>query len=339
MREYRLELPPQASRARPAFAALHSSFMQTAAPDSPGLPHPTDGTLAVLRTAAADIKLAHSVFALPFAVLAAFLARDASSSWARFAGQLGLVVLCMVLARSFAMVVNRFADRSFDARNTRTARRAFASGRITVAQGLTLLVAMNALFLGACALFGVCFANWWPLILAEPVLAFLAFYSYTKRFTWACHLVLGLALALSPVAATIAIDPGALRTVPAVWYLAGMVALWVAGFDVIYALQDIAFDRSEGLKSIPARLGWRGAAWVSRLLHTGAFALLVMACRSEPRFGMLFGAAVALVGALLVTEHVVLARRGEKGLDMAFFTLNGVVSLVLGAAGCADTLL
>jgi 4-hydroxybenzoate polyprenyltransferase len=117
-----------------------------------------------------------------------------------------------------------------------------------------------------------------------------------------------------------------------------MVVLWVAGFDVIYAIQDLEFDRREGLSSIPARLGLRGAVWTSRVLHAGAFTMLVVAWRGESRLGWLFGVAVGLVAALLVLEHLVLARRGKAGLDMAFFTLNGVVSCVLGAAGVADWL-
>ena len=225
------------------------------------------GPLATLRAVASDIKLAHSVFALPFAVLGAFWARPAGETWSRFVGQLALVVVCMVLARTWAMVVNRVADREIDARNPRTAGRAFASGRMSVARGVAVLVACNVLFLGACAAFWFAFRNPWPLILAEPVLAWIAFYSFAKRFTWLCHLLLGSALAASPVAAAVAIDPGAvvlgaggMAEIPAVWFLALMVLLWVAGFDVIYALQDVEVDRRDGLFSIPARLGEIGRA-------------------------------------------------------------------------------
>jgi 4-hydroxybenzoate polyprenyltransferase len=118
-----------------------------------------------------------------------------------------------------------------------------------------------------------------------------------------------------------------------------MVALWVAGFDVIYALQDVDVDKRDRLFSVPSRLGVPAALWISRALHIAAFASLFLAWRSEPRLNALFGAAVALVGVLLITEHAVLARRGKAGLEMAFFTVNGVVSCVLGAAGCADVLL
>lgn len=314
------------------------------APTTPG-----PGTLQTFRAVAADIKLAHSVFALPFAVLGAFLARPPDGAWSRFAGQLALVVVCMVLARTWAMVVNRLADRDIDARNPRTARRAFASGRLPLSRGVAVLVACNVLFLGACSLYWFIFGNPWPLVLAEPVLAWIAFYSFTKRFTWLCHVFLGGALAASPVAAAIAVEPGAIglgsalpsrlaehAAVPAVWWLSLMVLLWVAGFDVIYALQDVDVDRRDRLWSIPSRLGVPAALWISRVLHAGAFAALLMAWRAEPRFGAVFLGAAGLVGVLLIAEHAVLARRGRAGLEMAFFTLNGVVSCVLGAAGCVD---
>lgn len=310
------------------------------------LAHP--GPLAKLRIAAADIKLAHSVFALPFALLGAFMARPAGAAWGRFGSILLLVVLCMVFARTWAMLINRIADRRFDAENPRTTGRALASGRLSPGEARLAAWGSAAAFAACTSLFGVLLGNWWPALLSAPVLAWLALYSYTKRFTAAAHLVLGTALAASPLAAAIAVEPAAAGLSsgeagaalnPALWLLAGMVALWVAGFDVIYALQDIDFDRSRGLHSIPARLGWRSAAWASRALHAGAAACLVLAWRAEPRFGWIMGAGVLLVLGLLVLEHAVLARRGRAGLDTAFFTINGVVSCVLGAAGCVDLLL
>lgn len=300
-----------------------------AAPPRPSLP-------ARLSLAAADIKLAHSVFALPFAVLAAFMARPEGSPWSRFAGQLAVVVACMVLARTWAMLVNRLADRDIDAANPRTRRRVIASGRLSSRDGLLIALAAAAAFVACTTLFWLLFANPWPLALSVPVLAWIAFYSFTKRFTALCHAFLGSALAASPLAAAVAIDPAFVAASPALWLLAGMVLLWVAGFDVIYALQDVEFDRATGLHSVPARLGPVGAIRVSRLLHAGAFALLCLAARAETRFGPVFAAAVIAVGGLLVVEHVVLARRGKAGLDMAFFTINGVVACVLGAAGVLD---
>jgi 4-hydroxybenzoate polyprenyltransferase len=192
------------------------------------------------------------------------------------------------------------------------------------------------LFVGAAALFGVFFGNWWPAVLSVPVLAWIAFYSLTKRFTALCHIFLGGALAASPIAAAIAIDPAALSRTPALWWLAGMVLVWVAGFDVIYALQDLDFDRGAGVRSIPARLGAGGALWVSRALHGAALAFLILAWRADPRFGWLFAGAIMIVAGLLALEHTILITRGKAGLDMAFFTVNGVVSCVLGVAGCVD---
>jgi len=299
-----------------------------------------------IRLMAGDIKLAHSVFALPFAVLAAFVARDASLGWSRFLGQLALVVACMVLARSWAMLVNRLADARIDAANPRTTRRVFAAGNVSMRRGWFTAFACAAGFMLACAGFWFFFQNRWPTLLGPFVLAWIAFYSLTKRFTWLCHLVLGVALAASPISAAIAINPGTVgilpgevgAVIPFLWWIAGMVTAWVAGFDVIYALQDTSFDRGAGLKSIPANLGTNAAAWISRVLHLVAFACLAMAWRAEPRLGPVFGLGVVLTAGLLVTEHVVLARRGEAGLDMAFFTLNGIVSLVLGAAGVVDVM-
>jgi 4-hydroxybenzoate polyprenyltransferase len=307
------------------------------APAHPAVPaHPAPSVFARLCLALADIKLAHSVFALPFAVLAAVLV---APDRRRLPAQLALVVLCMVAARTWAMLVNRLADRSFDAANPRTARRAFARGDLSARDGLLLLAAAAAAFVAGASLFGVLFANWLPALLAAPVLAWIALYSFTKRFTWLCHLFLGGALAASPLAAAVALDPASLAHTPALFFLAGMVLLWVAGFDVIYALQDLDFDRRAQLSSIPARFGWRGAAWISRALHVAALACLVAAWQAEPRLSTFFPFAIAAVAVCLLAEHAVLARRGAAGIPMAFFTINGLVSLLLGAAGVADLLL
>lgn len=299
---------------------------------------PPASFLARARIVGADIKLAHSVFAMPFAILGGVLARPVDEPGATSAGKLALIVLCMVLARTWAMLVNRIADREFDSANQRTARRALASGRLGVRDARAFAGACAAGFVLAAGIFYVAFGNPWPVMLAVPVLAWIAFYSFTKRFTALCHIFLGGALGASPLAAAIAVNPAALSSTPALWWLAGMVVLWVGGFDVIYALQDVEFDRSAGLHSIPAKLGPGRAIWVSRVLHAGAATCLVMAATREPRFGMLFAVGVACVGVLLVLEHVVLARRGKAGLEMAFFTLNGVVSCVLGVAGVLDLL-
>ena len=324
------------------------------------------GTLAAkIAIAFADIKIAHSLFALPFAVLAAFLAGPGRAmtlhtravaeadegaappefafGWWSFAVKLGLIVLCMVFARTWAMLVNRIADRTLDAENPRTAKRAFAAGRLSTADGLLMLAGSAGLFIAACAMFTVFFDNQWPLYGSIPVLIWIAFYSFTKRFTLLCHVFLGSALAVSPIAAAVAVDPESLRlltsTGPSIYLLAAMVLCWVAGFDVIYALQDHEHDAEAGLHSIPARLGPRRAIFLSRVLHLACLGALLGAWAFNPNLGQVFGIGVGATAVLLVAEHLVLVKRGEAGLNMAFFTLNGVISLVLGATGIADLFL
>ena len=272
------------------------------------------------------------------------MASDASwggAPWSNLAGPLLLVVVCMVLARTWAMLINRWADWRFDRENPRTSGRAIASGRLSPRAGLAVALACAAGFVGVCGLLRVLFANPWPLILSVPVLAWIAFYSFTKRFTWLCHVFLGGALAASPLAAAVAVEPGYLLSVPgrALWWLALMVMLWVAGFDVAYALQDLEFDRKTGLKSVPARLGVRGALWASRLLHALALFTLVAFSAMDPRLGVITQAAIVMVGGVLGFEHWVLHLRGVAGLPLAFFTLNGVVSVVLGSALVVDVAL
>ena len=300
-------------------------------------PPPEQTARPALALALSDIKLAHSVFALPFALLAAFIARQPDAPWGTFGAQAALIVVCMVFARTWAMLINRLADRDIDRRNPRTARRALASGELKPAQGWAFALASAGAFVGTCAAF-LLFDNDWPLILSLPVLAWIALYSYTKRFTALCHIFLGGALAASPIAAAIAVGGTEAITTP-VAFIALFVVLWVAGFDVIYALQDLDFDRDNKLHSIPAALGWRGAIVASRVMHAGAFAALYAAWATEPRLGRLFlMLGLAPVAALLVGEHVVLRKRGKAGLDMAFFTLNGIISVVLGTAGILDLL-
>lgn len=293
---------------------------------------------APIILALSDIKLHHSVFALPFAVLGAVLALPADPDWRRFAGQLTLIVVCMFFARTWAMLVNRIADRRIDADNPRTQRRALASGALSLRAASTTALASSAAFAIACAGFLIFFDNPWPLILAVPTLLWIAFYSYTKRFTALCHVFLGGALAASPLAAAIAIDPASLSAHPSIWFLAGMVLCWVAGFDVLYALQDLDFDRESKLHSIPAALGANGAAWASRALHVIAIAFLITAAMTDNRLSAPFYAAIALVALLLIAEHAILIKRGLAGLPMAFFTINGVVSLILGAVGALDAI-
>jgi len=294
-------------------------------------------TLAVkLAHVARDIKLAHSVFALPFALLAMFLAAADDGGRLPRWGEAGLIVLCMVFARTYAMAVNRWADAGIDAKNPRTAGRAIPAGRVH--RGFMLVVAgfCGMCFLIAAGMFGI-YDNPWPMRLALPVLLLLSFYSFTKRFTWLCHVFLGAALAASPIAAAIAIHPPFLAR-PEVYLLAAMVLCWVAGFDVIYALQDVEVDREHGLHSMPAKLGVEPALWISRVLHIIALVALGALAVLSPQLHHLFNLAVAATAALLVVEHGLIIKSPKHHLNTAFFTVNGVISLLLGAAGVVDVL-
>ena len=293
----------------------------------------TAAGLAAAREIAGDIKLSHSVFALPFALLGAALALpDGPIDWGKTATSAALVVGCMVAARTAAMVANRLLDREIDARNPRTAGRALPAGRVRPAQARAALALSGLAFVGLCGLFLVLQANPWPLALSLPVLAWICAYGLLKRFSMLCHVWLGAGLAMSPVAAAIAVRPEAVASA-APWILAGAVLLWVAGFDVLYAMQDVDVDRRDGLHSMPSRLGRAGAAWASRAMHAGCLLLLAWFWRSGPALGPWFGAAVAVAAAVIAMEHVVLAVRGAGGFARHFTLLNGIVSLVLGGAG------
>ncbi|MCA9289780.1 MAG: putative 4-hydroxybenzoate polyprenyltransferase [Phycisphaerales bacterium] len=302
---------------------------------------PGSGLVGAVRAIASDIKIAHSVFALPFALLASVMAARPLGGvvdWSRFAGQAALVVVAMVCARSVAMLANRLIDAELDARNPRTAGRAIPSGRLARRTVSLAIGAFALTFLIVCAGFGVLYGNWWPLVLGGPVLAWISAYGWFKRFTALCHVYLGSSLAISPIAAALAVNPGGLANQPAVWLIGGMVLCWVAGFDVIYALQDVDVDRRDGLHSMPSRFGVGASMWISRGLHVGAVACLALAWRLDARFGLLFAGGVGLVSVLLVVEHATVARWGTSRIALAFFTLNGVISCVLGGLGIVDVL-
>ena len=298
--------------------------------------------LQIVRRWGEMVKFPHSVFALPFALLATFLAARAAY-WAGDAahaypslGQIILIIGCMVSARSTAMTFNRIVDAAIDARNPRTAGRAIPAGIISRAQALGFLTAAIAAFILCCAGFRWLYENGYPLLLAAPVLVYLCFYSYTKRFTRWSHFVLGSAIALSPPAAWIAIHPASLGW-PAIILLAG-VTLWIGGFDIIYACQDVAPDRADGLFSLPARLGVKSALWITRMAHVATVALLV-ALMPIAGLGWLYGVGVVAVGLLLLIENAMVRADDLSRVNLAFFTVNGVVSLLLGALGIADCLL
>jgi len=283
---------------------------------------------------ARDIKLSHSVFALPFALLATFLAAGAAGRLPAV-GELMLIVLCMVAARTVAMAANRLADREMDAANPRTAGRALPRGQLKPGFVLGTVLGGSALFVGLTSGFWWFYGNFWPPVLSPAVLGYLVAYSYSKRVTALCHLMLGSALAMSPLAATIAIEPTYL-TAPAPWLLAGMVACWVAGFDVIYALQDLEFDRAHGVFSVPAKIGAAPALWVSRGLHALAAGLLVALAAASSQLGLFFAIAAGAAVLLLVIEHALVWRQNRERIPLAFLTINGLISLCLGGLGIVD---
>jgi 4-hydroxybenzoate polyprenyltransferase len=277
------------------------------------------------RRLASLVKLEHTVFALPFAYVGAFLAVEGFPGWA----DLGWVTLAMVGARTLAMGLNRLVDAELDARNPRTATRELPAGTLSRAQVLTLC---------AVALLGFLVAIWqlapvvrwlWPI----PVALFVV-YPYLKRVTWLCHLWLGACIGLAPVGAWVALT-GELPW--QAWLLGAAVALWVAGFDLFYSLFDLEHDRREGLHSWAVRFGERGAFVGARAMHVGTVALLVAV-----GLGLSVGAAywigVVVTACLLVYEHSLVRPGDLRRLDAAFFTVNGVISVVFFAFVAIDTL-
>jgi 4-hydroxybenzoate polyprenyltransferase len=297
-----------------------------------------------LRTYLELVRFSHTVFALPFAVMAALIAASRGvdpglvpagpAGWLKPA--LG-ILLCMVTARTSAMAFNRLVDRAFDAANPRTASRHLPRGDVGTGEVLGLVVASAAAFVGSTLLF---LPNWLPLVLSVPVLAWLLGYSYAKRFTVLAHAWLGAALGLAPVAAWIALRGQSLLLHPADILPAAIlglaVTLWVAGFDVIYACQDAGFDAAHGLRSIPARLGVPRALAMSQWLHVATLLLLAALPAAVPQLGAVYWLALAAIAALLVWEHSLVRPDDLSRVNQAFFTANAVIGLVLLAAIAAD---
>jgi 4-hydroxybenzoate polyprenyltransferase len=272
------------------------------------------------------IKVEHSVFALPFALTGAMMAAGGWPKWR----QVLWIVVAMVGARSAAMAFNRIADREFDARNPRTRMRALPAGRLSVWFVVAFTVAASALLvLAAWELNPLAFR------LSPVALALLLFYSYTKRFTLLSHVVLGLCLGLSPVAACIALR-GDLS--PSVMLLGAAVTLWVAGFDIIYACQDVAFDRLTGLHSIPKRFGIAAALYTSAALHALMLALLILVAHLAGLGWIALGGLI-VVAALLAYEHLLVKPSDLSRLNAAFFTINGYISVLFFLTWAADILI
>ena len=288
-----------------------------------------------LRTWADMIKFSHSIFALPFALIATFLAGRHLEGGYPTVTHIVLIVICMVAARSAAMTFNRIADYAIDARNPRTAQRPLQAGRLSLIQAWFFLCLSSATYALGCFSFYFLLPapNKWPMLLGGPVLAYLFTYSFAKRFTRYSHFILGSAIAISPVAAWIAVDPGSLGW-PAV-LLSGAVTLWIGGFDIIYACQDIAVDRREGLHSLPARLGPAHALYIARICHFLTVVLLVFVGVTA-QLGWLYYVGVALVAGLLLVENLSVRADDFSKVNLAFFTINGIVSVVMSAFAIAD---
>ena len=278
-----------------------------------------------LSTYASFVKLPHTVFALPFALVGVIIASYRHAvTWT----MLGWVVLAFTAARFAAMGFNRIVDREYDARNPRTQMRELPRGAMTVREAWLAVAAASVVFIAASgALNRLC------LLLSPIALIWVFFYSFTKRFTRLAHVVLGLGMSIAPVGGYLAVmgrwsDP---------WWLlcalATAVVTWGAGFDVLYALPDIAFDRAHGLHSIPAALGERGAIAVSRGLHAVTLLSLALvgvgAYQGDAAASVLYWAGVLVVAMLLAYEHSLVKAGDLSKLDAAFFTMNGIISLLL----------
>jgi 4-hydroxybenzoate polyprenyltransferase len=287
------------------------------------------------------IRFSHTIFALPFALLAAVMAwfRTSESlppTTFRWLDLLG-ILLCMVFARSAAMAFNRLIDRDYDAANPRTQSRHIPAGILSV-RAVTIMVVLCSLgFIAATLLF---WPNWLPLVLAVPVLLFLLGYSYAKRFTALAHYWLGAALMLAPICAWIGLRglqllEQPLDILPAI-ILGGVVFFWVGGFDILYACQDWDYDRRAGLRSIPARFGVAGALRIAKFSHLLMLILLAMLPFSYPQLGWLFWTGYTFVAVLIVYQHQLVRPDDLSRVNQAFFTVNAILGFSLFVVGSLD---
>ena len=284
------------------------------------------------------IKFSHTIFAMPFAMIGFFLGvvqhsafsiQHSAFSVQRLAILLLLVLLCMVFARSAAMAFNRYLDRAFDAKNPRTVIREIPAGLLK-AHSVLLFTIINSLLFIACTYFinPICF------YLSPVALLVVLGYSYTKRFTPLCHLVLGVGLSLAPVGAYLAVT-GRFDMIPILFSFA--VIFWVSGFDIIYALQDEEFDKSEGLYSIPSWLGKTKALRVSEVLHLLS-AACVIAAGFLGNFGWLYWTGTAIFCGMLIYQHSIVKPHDLRRVNLAFMTANGIASVVFAGFVIADLL-
>ncbi len=282
------------------------------------------------------VKFSHTIFALPFAMIGFFLAfRNVRAagiyplSTTDLLVKLVLVLICMVTARSAAMAFNRYLDRSFDAKNPRTAIREIPAGIISANSALRFVILNALLFVTATG-----FINSLCFYLSPIALFVILFYSYTKRFTALCHLVLGLGLSLAPIGAYIAVT-GRFEILPILF--SATVICWVSGFDIIYALQDIDFDRSQQLFSIPSALGKARALRVSELLHLLS-AAFVIAAGIYGHFHWLYWIGIVVFIGMLYYQHSIVKPHDLSKVNIAFMTANGIASIVFGTLVIVDLL-
>lgn len=275
------------------------------------------------------VKFSHTIFAMPFALMAFVYALKSTNS--EFSWLLLLqIVGCMVFARNVAMGFNRWADRDIDGKNPRTTNREIPAGKISAKSALIFVIINAILFV--CVSLSI---NSLTAILSPVALAVVMVYSYCKRFTSMAHLVLGLSLGIAPSAAYIAVT-GTLALAPCLISL--LVLTWCGGFDIIYALQDVEFDRSQGLHSIPVRFGIRGALYISIALHAVSIIALILFTQFCPQ-GWLLWTGVALFSGCIILEHILVTPTHQRSIGIAFGTLNGIASLTLATFTIAQLLI
>ncbi len=266
------------------------------------------------------VKFSHTIFALPFALWGFFLAVKHGGYQFDYAIFIA-VLLCMLFARNSAMGFNRLIDREIDKKNSRTANREIPAGKIKTKHALAFVIINSLLFITVCY-----FINSLVFFLSPVALFVVLGYSYTKRFTAFCHLILGLGLSLAPIGAFLAVS-GQFEFLPVIYSLA--VLFWVSGFDIIYALQDIKFDSSQNLHSIPVALGIKKSIFVSRLLHFGsAFFIFIGGLPKLGNFNFIYWIGVFVFVSLLIYQHNVVKHNNLARINMAFFTLNGIAGLL-----------
>ena len=288
-------------------------------------------TIALIRQYLDLIRFSHTLFALPFALLGAALAAHGRNGWhGRVQDWVG-ILLCMATARSAAMAFNRLVDRRFDALNPRTAGRHLPAGQMSVRSVAVFTLVCSLAFVASTFLF---LPNRWPLYLSVPVLLWLLGYSYSKRFTTLAHFWLGVSLSLAPIAAWIALR-GNLDWPPVLLALA--VLFWVSGFDIIYACQDVDFDRTVGLQSVPKTFGVRRALWIAVACHAFMIVPLVGLGLVYP-LGPIYFVGVAAVAALLIYEHALVRPDNLTRVNLAFFQVNVVISIGLLVVAVVDML-